>query len=399
MTSTTDDPQAHADNKNFLNRTSQFDQLPERVRTWVNDSPMASGQFAQFFRDGGAIKPEAAEPLASYRERTPPEIAINPSYYPLVNLSGKSTELQEARLFAMMAHEIGHHAINSRSHPFTGTTREENVQYRAEHEARTMLNAFKIFDELREKDPSYRPRYDSIGYGSDLQMAVTYQNWTKHRDEKATVSELAGIVLATRDSRTTQGLDNVPDYNGDGAVNNAERFRRDWDRSQELKNNGPRVPDAPAEPERPSESPAPDRRRRPDGLGMSDADGAYLAGIRDKTETAFVRSGIPRSASEIDSITACLAAQSKQAGLGQVDHVVVSRHADGAVGRNVFAVEGKLDDPACRRAHVVVAEAIATSPEVALKQFEAVSLNAIQRAVPAENLIHGQNERTPLRQM
>lgn len=399
MTSTTDDSHTYADNKKFLDQASQFGQLPDRVRTWVNDSPTASGQFAQFFRDGGVIKPEAAEPLASYRERTPPEIAINPSYYPLVNISGKSTEYQEARLFAMMAHEIGHHSINSRSHPFTGITREENVQYRAEHEAQTMLNAFKIFDELREKDPSYRPRYDSIGYGSDLQMAVTYQNWTKHRDEKATVGELAGIVLGTRDSRTTQGLDNVPDYNRDGVVTNAERFMRDWDRSQELKNKGPRNPNAPAEVQPPSESPTPDRRRQPDGAILSDSDNAYLAGIRNKTESAFVRSGIPRSASEIDSISTCLAAQSKQAGIGQVDHVVLSRHADGAIGRNIFAVEGKLEDPACRRAHVAVAEAVAISPEVSLKQFEAVSLSNAQPTISAENLAQGQSERSTSRHL
>lgn len=207
MTPTTDDPKSksHAENTELLRETAQFRQLPDRVRGWVTDSPLASAQFAQFFRDGGTIKPEAGEGLASYRERVPPEIAINPSYYPLVNLGGKSTEYQEGRLFAMMAHEIGHHSINSRTHPFTGMTREQNVQYRAEHEGQTVLNAFKIFDELRDKDDSFRPRYDSVGYGSDLQIAVLYQYWRKKHDETATVRGAFSIVLSTRDFRTAHG--------------------------------------------------------------------------------------------------------------------------------------------------------------------------------------------------
>lgn len=392
MTSTTDDPHAHADNNEFLNKTPQFNQLPDRVRTWVSDSPTASSQFAQFFRDGGIIKPEAAEPLASYRERIPPEVAINPSYYPLINISGKSTEYQEARLFAMMAHEIGHHSINSRSHSFTGTTREQNVQYRAEHEARTMLNAFKIFDELRAQDPSYRPRYDSIGYGSDLQMAVTYQNWTKNRDEKATVSELAAIVLSTRDSRTTQGLGSVQDYNHDGVVTNAERFMRDWDRSQELKSRGPHSQEAPAETQPSHGVPSSDKHRQADAAAL---DQASLANIRDKTESAFAQNDLHPTSREIDRISACLVLEAKQARLGQVDHVVLSRHGDGTIGRNVFAVEGKLDDPASRRAHVETAQAIAAPLEETLTRLEAVSLHMSQSNAVAESMAPAPTDRSP----
>lgn len=401
MTPATDDPKSksHAENTELLRETAQFRQLPDRVQGWVTDSPLASAQFAQFFRDGGTIKPEAGEGLASYRERVPPEIAINPSYYPLVNLGGKSTEYQEGRLFAMMAHEIGHHSINSRTHPFTGTTREQNVQYRAEHEGHTVLNAFKIFDELRDKDDSFRPRYDSVGYGSDLQIAVLYQDWRKNHDETATVRGVASIVLSTRDSRTTQGLDTVPDYNKDGTVTNAERFMRDWDRSQELKQNGPRRNEAPSdiheEPRALDGTPA----RHGDATGLKRADQVFLEGIRDKTEAEFARHGISRTPDQLDCVAGCLAAEARRVGLAQVDHVVLSRHDNGEIGRHLFAVEGALNDPAHLRAHVATQQAMATPAADALRQFEEVTQQTSQQQALVANQQSASVDRGPTRQM
>lgn len=401
MTPATDDPKnnRHTENTELLRETTQFKQLPDRVRGWVTDSPLASAQFAQFFRDGGVIKPETGEALASYRERVPPEIAINPSYYPLVNLGGKSTEYQEGRLFAMMAHEIGHHSINSRTHPFTSTTREQNVQYRAEHEGQTVLNAFKIFDELRDKDDSFRPRYDSVGYGSDLQIAVLYQNWRKNQDETATVRGVASIVLSTRDSRTTQGLDTVPDYNKDGTVTNAERFMRDWDRSQELKQNGPRGKESPSdthqEPRASDGTPA----RHCDSTGLNHADHVFLEGIRDKTAAEFVQHGLSCTPDQLDCLAGCMAAEARRGGLAQVDHVVLSRHDNGEIGRHLFAVEGALNDPANLRAHVATQQAMATPAAESLRQFEAVTQQTSQQQALVANQQSASIDRGPTRQM
>jgi hypothetical protein len=384
MAQTADDnqPQGRAGDLQLLGQTEQFLKLPEQVRNWITDSPLATQQFAQFFRDGGKIQPQTGEPLAAYRERTPPEIALNPTYYPLVNLGGRSTEYQEARLFAMLAHEIGHHSINSQTHPFQGTTREQNVLYRAEHEAKTVLNAFRIFDELRDKDPAYRPRYDSVGYGSDLQIAAIYQEWRQSHDEAATIRSLASIVLATPDSRTTQGLDSVPDYNRDGNVTNAERFQRDWDRSEELKRNGPRSKDSSA-PDSPQTSPAgqDESSRAPK---QTNENNSYLSGIREKAEQSFLLAGIPIAPGELDCVSVCLAGRALQSGLSRVDHVVLSQHRSGEVGQNVFAVEGRLDDPAHRRAHVNTQEAISTPLTDATRQLEAAtaqhSVDASERA-------------------
>jgi len=233
----------HAADRKLLSETPQFQQLPGRVQYWVTESPLASAQFAQFFRDGGEIRSDPNQTLAAYFEQDAeislPSIHVRSIYYPLVNFEGKDTILQEGALFATLAHEIGHHVINSHAHQFIGITQEANVQYRAEHEAMAVLNAFKIFDELRERDPTYLPRYGSVGYGSDAEVAGIYLSWREHRDDRVVIQQLSHIVQTMEDSRTKQGLDNVPDYNHDGKVTHGERFMRDWDESEKRKRSGP----------------------------------------------------------------------------------------------------------------------------------------------------------------
>jgi hypothetical protein len=62
-----------------------------------------------------------------------------------------------------------------------------------------------------------------------------------------------------------------------------------------------------------------------------------------------------------ERLKASLLLAAKQNGLSRVDHVVLSE-ARGTVqaGQHVFAVQGRLDDPASRRVHVATQQALAT---------------------------------------
>lgn len=235
----------HAANQKLLSENLQFKKFEQRIQGWVMDSPLASAQFAGFFLDGGNIDATPTELLASYRERShganTPAIHVNPAYYPLVNFERKDTIVMEKALFAMLAHEIGHHEINSRTHPFTGKTTEENVQYRAEHEAMAILNAFKIFDEIRKNDSAFVPDFGSVGYLSNFNAGQAYGLWHQHRDERAAIEYIAEAVKNAQDTRTTKGLDNVPDYNHDDYHSHGERFRRDWEESERRRHNSPAI--------------------------------------------------------------------------------------------------------------------------------------------------------------
>lgn len=47
-----------------------------------------------------------------------------------------------------------------------------------------------------------------------------------------------------------------------------------------------------------------------------------------------------------------LCAQVRRDGLERIDHVLLSQHPGGEIGRNVIAVEGRLDDPGHKLSHV-----------------------------------------------
>ncbi|WP_329957140.1 MULTISPECIES: peptidoglycan-binding domain-containing protein [Xanthomonas] len=68
--------------------------------------------------------------------------------------------------------------------------------------------------------------------------------------------------------------------------------------------------------------------------------------------------------------SACLA---RENGLERIDHIVLSKQtASVAQGENVFVVQGALDDPAHRRAHMKTADAIAQPVEQSLSQLQAL---------------------------
>ncbi|PPU71413.1 hypothetical protein XmelCFBP4644_15560 [Xanthomonas melonis] len=78
---------------------------------------------------------------------------------------------------------------------------------------------------------------------------------------------------------------------------------------------------------------------------------------------------------EYDDNSARLAASSaylaKENGLARIDHVVLSENSTSVrQGENVFVVEGALNDPAHKRAHMKTIDAIAQPVEQSLAQLQ-----------------------------
>ncbi|MDR1075687.1 MAG: hypothetical protein LBL59_05140, partial [Xanthomonadaceae bacterium] len=130
-----------------LLRNEQFIDMPLGLREVILHSPTASRQFETFFANSGVIEHRLDEELAHYRGTEPPRIVVNRFKYEQAILPHRDD--MRRSLFSIMAHEIGHDAINYEAHPFRGSTEEEYVSYRAEHEALAIHNAFVIFKELK----------------------------------------------------------------------------------------------------------------------------------------------------------------------------------------------------------------------------------------------------------
>jgi hypothetical protein len=86
----------------------------------------------------------------------------------------------------------------------------------------------------------------------------------------------------------------------------------------------------------------------------------------------------PRVMDEAESTTRlalALVALAKENGLTQIDHVVVNPSGvDIRNGDNVFVVEGRLDDPAHRRAHMKTELALQMPIEVSAQRIEATNV-------------------------
>ena len=97
----------------------------------------------------------------------------------------------------------------------------------------------------------------------------------------------------------------------------------------------------------------------------------------DKMEHALGRAPDENS----DRLKASLLLTAKQNGLTRVDHVVLSE-ARGPVqaGQHVFAVQGRLDDPASRRVHVATQQALATPVQASWARLAQVE--AMERVQP-----------------
>lgn len=403
-----------AEEKEFLESNQHFQAMPSHIRGWILASPNATSDFAGFFEKGGTIQtdPDQTKPL--YRPSSPPAIVVNEGEWKAMGQHGTNPWPQR-HMFGMLAHEIGHDKDNTtRPFPISGS-RDEYVQYRSEIEASAIFNAFPIFQDLKgTPEFSKQAPFDSIGYLHGFELAKLYQQWDAgESDEKQTVDAIASKVASTR--YTLQGALN--DQDGDGVLTHRDAYLRDYERVLRPKNDntpgvqssepkddarksGPRVRNESVDGSSDSGHPYPARTDRSLGLNaLNAADEAYLAGVREKTARAFAQNGTPLGSAELESVSTCLAAQAKQAGLDHVDHVVLSRHGDGEIARNVFAVEGKLDDPASRRTHVATAQAMSSSPEEALKRLEAIRLGGNQSNIVAEAMTQAPGERGAARQI
>ncbi|MDR1076536.1 MAG: hypothetical protein LBL59_09650, partial [Xanthomonadaceae bacterium] len=129
-----------------LLQNKRFTDMPLGLQEVILNSPTASRQFETFLSKGGIIEPDSVEELAYYRGLEPPRIVVNRFKYEQAILPHRDD--MRRSLFSIMAHEIGHDAIDYEAHPFRGSTEEEYVAYRAEHEAMAIQNTFPIFKEL-----------------------------------------------------------------------------------------------------------------------------------------------------------------------------------------------------------------------------------------------------------
>jgi putative chitinase len=88
-----------------------------------------------------------------------------------------------------------------------------------------------------------------------------------------------------------------------------------------------------------------------------------------------------------ERLKASLLLAAKQQGLTRVDHVVLSE-ARGPVqaGQHVFAVQGRIDDPASRRVHVATQQALATPVQASWARLAEVE--ALERGQPRNTHAH-----------
>lgn len=98
-----------------------------------------------------------------------------------------------------------------------------------------------------------------------------------------------------------------------------------------------------------------------------------------------------RSAQESERLAAALTVEARRGGIERADHVVIG--ADVGSGRNVFVVQGGLEDPAHRRASVPMQEALRTPVEESSRQLSALPPREV--AAPAQTETQTQSQPQP----
>lgn len=326
--------------KDALKNSDEFQQMPEHIRRWILLSPHASEDFADFFAKGGKIETEAGAKLPRYRPSNPPAIVVDQENWRNLQQPGAFSWSQR-HMFAMLAHEVGHDRDNT-ARPFKPDgTAQEYVQYRSEIEATAIFNAFPILRDLKN-EPEFKKEspFDAIGYLNGLELARLYQQWNSGElDDKQVVSAIAAKVA---DTRYTLGAP-LTDQDGNGVLTHRDAYLRDFERVLRPKNE--------AQHSGQGNGNEPEQSLR-DGHGSASSESTFWRDTRNKTRDAFAQHGSTPSAQALDCIAGCLSAQARLDGLTRIDHVLLSQHPGGEVGRNVIAVEGRLDDPGHKRSHV-----------------------------------------------
>ncbi|MDR1076534.1 MAG: hypothetical protein LBL59_09640 [Xanthomonadaceae bacterium] len=183
-----------------LLQNDEFTNMPDGLREVILNSPTASRQFEAFFSKGSIIRPDLGEELAHYRGMEPPQIVVNDFSYREARLPHRDD--MRSRLFSIMVHEIGHDAIDHEAHPFRGSTEEEYVAYRAEHEAMAIQNTFA----------GYRV-YSRFSDKGNSMVAVTDKSLPVAAGAGATASAGNGLLLGSSSApRWSNTIEYITDH-------------------------------------------------------------------------------------------------------------------------------------------------------------------------------------------
>lgn len=352
--------------KDFLETNRNFQAMPEHIRGWILASPNATADFTTFFEKGGAIQTDPSQSKPLYRPSSPPAIVVNESEWTALRQYGTNPWPQR-HMFGMLAHEIGHDKDNT-TRPFpAGGSRDEYVQYRSEIEATAIFNAFPIFKDLKDTPEfSKEAPFDSIGYLHGIELAKLYREWNAGElNDRQVVSAIASKVA---DTRYTLG-GSLTDQDGNGVLTHRDAYLRDFERVLR--------PKSEAQPSGRGSDGEPKQPQRNDH-GSANPEDALWRNTRERTQEAFAQHGLKPSDQVLDCIAGCLAAQAARDGLDRIDHVLLSQHAGGEIGRNVIAVEGRLDDPAQKRSHVETQIAALVPLSDSLRAMEAITTSVDQ---------------------
>lgn len=355
----------------YLKQNPEFLDMPSKIRSWIEASPNATTDFAEFFRRGGFIDERANVELPYFQEMTPPRVVVDGAKWDVFRQKD-AIEYPQFSAFGTLAHEIGHDRYNTGTVPFTGKTAEEYVDYRAGLEAQAIFNAYPIFKDL-EQHPDFKQRpFNSIGYLQGMELGQMYKQWRNGElDDKTVVDRIAAKVP---DRPYTLGL--MQDQNGDGQLTHRDAYLRDYKQYIAPKLE-PQAPShgsiSPADPTHPDHAMLEQIRagvRKVDqevGKGYDDmserVSRCLLAACKDNRGMYPDARGISLSANA----------------LNRVDHVVM-----GTTG-NIFAVEGRLDDPAHKRAVVPVETAIRTPVEQSDEKLLAANQTIAQERAMAQH--------------
>lgn len=214
------------DEQRFLLENKSFQSMPESIRQWILQSPNASADFSDFFRQGGSFDRRSDISLPFYSPETPPVIAINASQWEALRQKDAPIYSQ-LHAFGTLAHEIGHDRYNTGNVLFTGKGADDYVAYRSGLEAQAIFNAFPIFKDL-EKNPDFvemGPPFNSIGYLSGLELGLTYQQWRRGElDDRAVVERIAAQIPER--PYTLGG--SLRDQNADGRLTHRDAYLSDY---------------------------------------------------------------------------------------------------------------------------------------------------------------------------
>lgn len=348
-------PQQQLDNERFLRDNSEFRNLPIRVQTLILKSPNASDDFMNFFAHGGKVVEDPAEPLAVYRAQPSPKIIINRDLLMLAKTP--QGDFAAERLFSILAHEIGHDKDRNIIFSPHGTA-EGYAQFCSEIEARAIFNAFPIFADLRESEPSLTPKWDAVGYDSlGAHWGALYKQWKDGGvDKEGVIVEAAKVVQR------------FPYTRDDGTGNQFKTWRDYYlDQFQQLKREGP-TPSGPEQKADPSSGDHPDHAMHED--------------VRRRLIGLYAEQGLSIDGDRLERLTAGVMADARSSQMARVDLLEFSEdYGTGKpdVNGNIIAFQGDPANPASPYSATPIDKALQTPVEDSYRQFDAATQQQAQQ--------------------